>query len=147
MNFNFIWKQEFIIQKNNVANQKINNYTLKTFWIVIADVQIEDMTGKLEYFQETFLVADIKVEVILEMLKILEILFFKLINFDMSFMEETFWWNSYTTNKTLFTIRQIWIIDKKELVIAALDADSKIFVIHVAIWKQEEMTINSDRKT
>lgn len=49
------------------------------------------MTGKFEYFQETFLKANIKVEVILEMLKILEMLFFKLINVDISFMEETFW--------------------------------------------------------
>ena len=69
-------------------------------------MQIENKTGKLEYFQETFLVVDIKFEMFLKMMKILGILFFKLINVNMLFIEEIFCWNFYT-NKALFTIRQI----------------------------------------
>ena len=37
-------------------------------------------------------------------------------------------------------------MDLKEFVIAALDADSKTFVVHVAIREREKMAIDSDRK-
>ena len=41
----------------------------------------------------------------------------------------------YITNKALPTTKQIQIIDPKKFVIVALDTDSKIFIIHVAIQK------------
>ena len=71
--------------------------------------------------------ADTKFKVILEMP------FLKISNVDMSFGEETFTWRTYTTNKALLTIKQVQIVDPKEFVIAALDIDSEIFVVHVAI--------------
>lgn len=49
----------------------------------------------------------------------------------MSFGEETLTWKSYTTNEALLTTEQVQIIDPKEFVIAVLDADSEIFVIHM----------------
>ena len=55
-------------------------------------------------------------------------------------------WKSHTTNKVLLITEWVQPIDSKEFVIAVLDADSKTFEMHVAIWKQEEMTINPDRK-
>ena len=71
--------------------------------------------------------VDIKFEVILK------ILFLKISNTDILFDKETFMWKSYTTNKALFIIEQVQIVDLKEYVIAALDTHSKTFVIHVAI--------------
>ena len=65
--------------KNNVGAQKIDGSALKTFWMVIADFQVEDKVGRPRFFQETFLVANTKFEVILEML------FLKLSNADVSF--------------------------------------------------------------
>ena len=69
--------------------------------------------------------ADIKFEVILGMLIL------KHNNADMSFGEEILMWRTYTTNKVLPTIKQVQIINKKNFVIMALDANSEMFVMHV----------------
>ena len=52
----------------NVRAQKIDGFTFKIFGIVIASFQIEDKIGKARFFQETFLLADINMEVVLDML-------------------------------------------------------------------------------
>ena len=84
--------------------------------------------------------ANTKFEVVLRML------FLKLSNADMSFGKETLTWKSYTTNKALLITERVQLVDPKELVIAALDADSETFVVYMAIRKQEEMTIDPKRK-
>ena len=71
--------------------------------------------------------ADTKFEVILGMP------FLKISNANMSFGEGTLTWRTYTTNEALPTTKQVQIVDPKEFVIAALDIDSEIFVVHVAI--------------
>ena len=42
---------------------------------------------------------------------------------------------TYITNKALPTIKQVWIINKKDFIIAALNTNSKTFVIYMAIQK------------
>ena len=64
----------------------------------------------------------------------------------MTFGEKTLTWKSYTTNKVLPTTKQVQLVNPKEFVIAAINADSETFVVHVAIQKQEEITINPDKK-
>ena len=108
--------------------------------MVIANFQVEDKIGRSRFFQETFLVADTKFEVVLGML------FLKISNADMSFGEGIFTWKSYITNKALPTTKQGQLVDLKEFVIVVLDADSKTFVVYLAIWKQEEMVMDPDRK-
>ena len=56
-------------------------------------------------------------------------------------------WKSYTTNKAIPTTEQVQLVDSKKFVIAALDADSETFVMHVAIRESEEMPMNPDKKT
>lgn len=51
----------------NIGAQKINGSTLKTFEIVLASFQVEDKLGRAWYFQKTFLLADINIEVVLRM--------------------------------------------------------------------------------
>ena len=51
------------VQKTDVRAQKNDSSLLKTFEIVIADFQIEDKLGKIQFFQESFLVADTNMEV------------------------------------------------------------------------------------
>ena len=84
--------------------------------------------------------ADTKFEVILGMP------FLKISNANVSFDERTLTWRTYTTNRALPTTEQVQIIDPKEFVIAALDVDSETFVVHVAIWKQEEMPVHSKKQ-
>ena len=94
--------------------------------MVIADFQVEDKANRPKFFQETFLVADTQFEVILGMS------FLKISNADMSFSERTLTWKTYITNEALPTTEQIQIINKKDFIIAALDADNETFVVHVA---------------
>ena len=127
-------------QKTNVGDQTIDSSTLETFGMVIADFQVEDEGGRPRFFQEIFLVADTKFEVILEMP------FLKLSYADVSFGKGTLTWKFYTSNEALPTTEWVQLVDPKEFVIAALDTDSKTFVVHVAVREQEEMAMDPDRK-
>ena len=108
--------------------------------MVITDFQVEDQAGRPRFFQETFLVTNTKFKVILKMF------FLKISNADMLFGKKTLMWMFYTTNQTLPTTEQVQIIKLKEFVIAMLDTDNKTFVMHMAIWKWEEMVIDSVKK-
>ena len=127
INPDYTWKLELKIRKTNVGAQKIDSFALETLEMVIADFQIEDKASKPKFFQKTFLVADTKFEVILEMF------FLKISNADVSFGKKTLTWKTYTTNKALPTTKQVQIVDLKEFVIAALDVNNKTFIVHMAI--------------
>ena len=128
------------IWKTNVRAQKIDGLALKTFGMVIADFQVEDKGDKFTFFQKAFLAADIKFEVVLGMF------FLKISNADVAFGKRTLTWRSYTTNKALPTTERVQLVNPKEFVIAALDADSKTFVIHTAVWEQEEIATFPNKK-
>ena len=68
-------------QKTNVGAQKIDDSGLETFGMVIADFQVEDKGGRPKFFQEIFLVANTKFEVVLGMS------FLKISNADVAFSE------------------------------------------------------------
>ena len=53
--------------KTNVKAQKIDGSTLETFGMVIVNFQVENKSGRPRFFQEIFLVANTKFEVILTM--------------------------------------------------------------------------------
>ena len=108
--------------------------------MVIADFQVEDKANRPRFFQETFLVADTKFEVILGMP------FLKISNADVSFGEGTLTWRTYTTNEALPTTEQVQIVNPKEFVIAALNVNSEMFVVHMAIREREEMPVHSKKQ-
>ena len=85
--------------------------------------------------------ANTKFEVILEMH------FLKISNADVTFGEVTLMWKSYITIETLPITEQVQPLHPKEFVIAGLNADSKTFIVYMAIREQKEMAIDSDRKT
>ena len=70
----------------------------------------------------------------------------KISNADISFNKRTLTWRTYTTNEALPTPKQVQIVDPKESVLAALDINSKTFVIDVAIWEQEEILVHSKKQ-
>ena len=88
-------------QKTNIGAQKIDGSALEIFKMVIADFQVEDKGGRPRFFQKIFLVADTKFEMILG------ILFLKISNADVTFVERTLMWKSYTTNKALSTMERV----------------------------------------
>ena len=77
---------------------------------------------------------------------VIGIFFLKISNADIAFGEETLTWKSYTTNKALPTTKRVQVVDPKKFIIAALNADSKTFVMHVAVPERKKMAINLDRK-
>ena len=83
MNPAFARKLGLYIQKANIRAQKIDSSALETFEIKIADFQVENKIGRPKFFQETFLVANTKFEVILGML------FLKISNADVVFGKKT----------------------------------------------------------
>ena len=73
--------------------------------------------------------------------------FLKISNADVAFGEKILIWKFYTINKALPTTKWVQLVDPKEFVIAALNTDSKTFIVYMAIWEQKEMTINPAKKT
>ena len=108
--------------------------------MVNADFQVEDKGGRPKFFQKTFLVANTKFKMVLKMP------FLKISNADIAFNKGTLTWKLYTTNKALPTIKRVQLVNPKKFVIAALDVDSETFIIYVAVRKQEEMAMDSDKK-
>lgn len=53
---------------------------------------------------------------------------------------------SYITNETHLTTKQVRIINKTDFVIPALNAESKTFVVYVAIWEREKMLVHLKRQ-
>ena len=51
----------------NVEAQKIDGSTFETFGMVLASFQVEDKLRKARFFQETILLANLSIEVVLEM--------------------------------------------------------------------------------
>ena len=56
-------------------------------------------------------------------------------NADIQFAEKELIWRSYTSAKALSITKRIELIDKKEFAKAALDKESKTFVVYVAALK------------
>ena len=93
------------VQKINVGTQKINGFSLATYGMVIAAFKVVNKLGCSQFFQKTFLLADISMEVILGML------FLTVSNVDVQFAEKELTWRTYTTKKALPTNRRIKLID------------------------------------
>ena len=107
--------------------------------MVLTSFQVKDKLGKTWFFQETFLLVDISVAVVLGML------FLTLSNADIQFNKKEFTWKSYSTAKAMLTTKQVELIDKKKFVKVALDKNSKTFVVHVTTLEAPllEITIQS----
>ena len=119
------------IQKTDVGAQKINGCSLDTFGMAIASFQVQDKLGRARFFQETFLVTDIRMDVVLKMP------FLTLSNANIQFAEENLIWKNYSTNEVLPTTKWVQIINRKEFIKAALNPNKEVFVVHVATITSE----------
>ncbi len=55
------------ICKTNVGAQKIDSTTLKTYRIVVSTFPVSDKDGRERFFEESFLLAYVKPDIVLEM--------------------------------------------------------------------------------
>ena len=85
-----------------------------------------DKHGKVRFFQETFLLVDITIEVVLRMP------FLTFSNVDIQFIAKKLTWRSYTVEKALPTTQMIELIDKKKFAKSTLDKNIKAFVVHMS---------------
>ena len=113
-------------RKIDLGAQNIDGSYLDTFEMVIADCSVKNKLGRVRFFQETFLLANIGLEVVLGMP------FLTLSKADVRFAERELVWRTYTAAEALPTTRRVEIIDKREFAAAALNADNETFVVHVA---------------
>lgn len=111
--------------------------------MVLANFQVKNKLWRARFFQQTFLLADISLELVLEML------FLTLTKADMWLSEQKLTWNSYTIAEALPTIKRVEFIDKKKSSKAALDQEWETFVVYVAALEAPlaEVLIYSDRET
>ena len=93
------------VRVTNVGAQKIEGFSPATYGMVIAAFQVVNKLGRSQFFQETFLLADISIEVVLGMP------FFTFSNANVQFAEKELTWRTYTTEEAFLTTRQIEIID------------------------------------
>ena len=56
-----------VVQSTNVGTEKINSAILETYKIVIAALSVIDQVNKVRFFEKNFLMANVSLDVILEM--------------------------------------------------------------------------------
>ncbi len=79
------------IRKTNVGAQKIDGTTLETYGMVVSTFSVSDKDGRERFFEESFLLADVKPDVVLGMP------FLTMSNADVDFQARDLQWRSYTT--------------------------------------------------
>ena len=126
-------------QPTNVGAQKIDGSTLKTYGMTIAGFSMQDGLGKFRFFEETFLLADTSMDVVLGML------FLSLSNADVKFDIGNLTWRIYSTAEALPITKWVAFIDKYEFARAALDKNSETFVVYVAALEALEHAVHPFR--
>ena len=89
------------VQKTNIRAQKIDASTLVTYGMVITGFPIQDKFGKARFFQETFQITDISLEVVIQ------ILFWTLSKVEVHFVEKELTWKTYTIAKPLLCTKKV----------------------------------------
>ena len=134
-------KLDLRARKIDVGAQKIDGSHLDTFEMIIADCSVKDKLERVRFFQKTFLVANIGLEVVLMMF------FLTLSKANIRFAERELVWRTYTAAETLSTTRRVEIINKKEFAVVALNTDNETFVVHIAaLAKPTTMLIHPSRQ-
>ena len=107
--------------------------------MVIAGFSLQDKLRKVWFFQETFLVVDTRMKIVLEML------FLTFSNADIQFAERELVWKTYSASETLPTTRRVEIIGKREFATAALNEEDKTFVVHMAALSMVDSSVYPSR--
>lgn len=88
-------------------SQKIDKFTILTYGIVLTNLYLKNKQEKIRFFQEIFLVADIVIKVILEML------FLAFSKVEINFANRELTWKTQTLVEVLPTTNLLQIIDLK----------------------------------
>lgn len=86
---------------------------------------MEDKKKRSYFFGETFLLAEISMDIILG------ISFIIISNVEINFAIWDFYWKTYIAAKALSIIRQVELIRKKNFTVEVLDPEDKTFIVHI----------------
>lgn len=125
MTLAFVLKLNFGVYYIDIRAPKIPGYISKTFKIVFASYQVKKKLGHIQYFQKTFLLNDISIEIMLKMT------FLVFSSVKIPFVEKKITQQFYTLAKTFTTTKQVELINKNKFTKIALNQKSSIFMIYV----------------
>ena len=125
------------IRLTDMEVQNINGTTLGTYGIVDAAFSVEDMANQVRFFEETFLVANVSPEVVLE------IPFLTLSGADVDFLGRELRWRTYSTKEALPTTRRVELVGEKEFATVALDLKHETYVVHVGSVSSDALPSSS----
>ena len=94
--------------------------------MVVTTFSVSDKDGRERFFEESFLLADVKLEIVFGMI------FLTMSNADIDFQARNLQWRSYIIGDVLLTTRRVELIQKKEFALAALDPKHEAFIVHIA---------------
>ena len=94
--------------------------------MVVFTFSVSDKDDRERFFEESFLLNEVKTEIVLKML------FLTMSNVDVDFQAWDLQWRSYIIGDVFPTTRRVELIEKKEFAAAALNPEHEDFVIHVA---------------
>ena len=114
------------IRPKDVGDQKIDGTKLDTHGMLVAVFSLVNKANRVNFFEETFLVANVSPKVVLG------ILFLTLSNADVDFSGRGLWCRTFITKKVLLTTRHVELMGKKKFVAAALDPEHETYVVYVA---------------
>ena len=92
----------------------------------VAAFSVVDKANQVRFFEETFLVANIRPEIVLGML------FLTLSGANVDFSGWELRWKTYIIKEALPTTKRVKLVGKKEFAAATLDPKYKTFIVHVA---------------
>ena len=126
MHPSFVKQLGLLIRLTDVRAQKIDGTMLDTHGMVVAAFSMVDKANYIRFFEETFLVANVSLKIVLGML------FLTLSGVDVDFSGWELRWKTYTTEEAFPTPKGAELVGKKEFVAAILESEHETYVIHVA---------------
>ena len=121
----FVKELGLLIRPTDVGAQKIDDIMLETYGIVVAAFLVKDKANRVRFFEKTFLVANVSLEVVFKML------FLILSGADVDFLGRELRWRTYSIEEALPTIRRVELVDKTEFAAAVLDLEHETYVVYV----------------
>ena len=97
--------------------------------MVVAAFLIINQANKIRFFEETFLVANVRPDVVFRMP------FLILSDAAINFPKRELWWRFYTIEKVFLTTKRVELVGKKEFAATFLDPGHGTFVIHITSFE------------
>ena len=100
---------------------------LNTHGMVVVASLVMDKGNRVRFFEKTFLVANISLEVVYGML------FLTLSGVDIDFSGREIRWKTDTIEEALPPTKHAELVDKKEFAAVALDSEHEIYIIYIGL--------------